>query len=80
MIRRQEGEGSEGKASGGEGGGTSPWAHLPAAAAALPCYPSMLPFTHHVESCLLLDQLFPVDPRRGGSTVDTHMTMLSSPT
>lgn len=45
----------------------------------LPCYPSMLLFTPHVESCLLLYQLFPVD-RRGASTVGTHMTMLSFPT
>lgn len=29
--QRQEGEGSEGKTSGGEGMGISPWAHLPAA-------------------------------------------------
>lgn len=75
MKEERASEGSE-----GEGSGTSPWTHLPATPAALPRYPSMLPFTLHMESCLLLDQLLPVDPRKGASTVDTHVTMLSSPT
>lgn len=67
---RQVGE----KGAGPHPGPTYP---LPSCSPTLPLHAALYP---HTKSCLLLDHLLPVDPRRGASPLDTHVPMLSSPT